>query len=150
MRIQRNSAGSTPITEIVLAITPSFCLHVGRKSRTLNVHVSFALHDKVIVSPLMKHAEEIFTAAREGGREDCEVAILVRSDGGIHMLPASGWELEPLRLHHGARAAYRLSRAGGGVRLEARSAEESCVLQSGRAGPARSVLPDFPQYLRIQ
>ena len=127
-------------------------------------HDSFALHDKDIVSPLMKHAEEIFTAARDGGREECEVAILVGRDGGIHMLPASGWELEPLRLHHGALAAYRVSRAGGGVRLEARSAGESCVLQAtvlpagvrqpgvllSGGGPARSALPDFPQYLRIQ
>ena len=113
-------------------------------------HDSCGLHDKDIVSPLMKHAEEIFTAAREGGREDCEVAILVGRDGGIHMLPASGWELEPLRLHHGAQAAYRISRGGGGVRLEARSAGESCVLESGKAPPARSPLRDFPQYLRIQ
>src|SRR5689334_8480888 len=118
----------------------------------------------VIVSAFLKDAEEIFQTARQGRAEDCELAILVSRDGGIHMLPASGWELEPLRLHHGALAAYRVSRAGGGVRLEARSAGESCVLQStvlpagvrqpgvlpSGGGPARSALPDFPQYLRIQ
>lgn len=99
----------------------------------------------------MKHAEEIFLAAREGGLDDCEMSILVSRDGGIHMLPAADWELEPLRLHHGARAAYRISRKAGGVRLEARSADESCLLQTKPpAGRAPAMPLDFPQYLTIQ
>jgi hypothetical protein len=104
----------------------------------------------MFVSPFLKHAEEIFTAARQDGGEDCELAILVGRDGQIHMLPASGWELEPLRLHHGAQAAYRLSRSSGGVRLEARCAGEACLLQARPASLTRAALPDFPQYLRIQ
>lgn len=103
--------------------------------------------DKNIVSAFLKDAEEIFQTARQGGREDCELAILVGRDGGIHMLAGSGWELEPLRLHHGAKAAYRITRNGGGVRLEARSADEACLLQAKPAQPWRATLPDFPQYL---
>lgn len=98
----------------------------------------------------MKHAEEIFLAAREGGPDDCEMSILVSRDGSIHMLAGADWELEPLRMHHGARAAYRISRKAGGVRLEARSADGSCLLQTRQ--PARlmpAMLPDFPQYLTI-
>jgi hypothetical protein len=102
------------------------------------------------VSPFLKHAEEIFATAREGGQEDCEIAILIGRDGGVHMLPGCGWELEPLRLHHGAKAAYRVSRSGEGVRVEARSAQENCCLQARAAGPIRTVLTDYPQYLKIQ
>jgi len=72
------------------------------------------------------------------------MAILVKADGGIHMLPASDWELESMRMHHGARTAYRVSRKDGGVRLEARSASQSCLIQSTK--PER-FLSDFPRYL---
>jgi hypothetical protein len=103
------------------------------------------------VSPFLKHAEEIFLAAREGGLDDCDTSILVSRDGSIHMLSGADWELEPLRIDHGARAAYRISRKAGEVRLEARSADESCLLQT--RPPARrmpAMPPDFPQYLTIQ
>ena len=108
------------------------------------------MRDKEVVSALFQHAEEIFRAARQGGADDCEMAILVSQDGGIHMLAADGWELEPLRLHHGARAAYRISRRAGGVRLEARSADESCLLQSKQAFRPTGAIPDFPRYLTLQ
>src|SRR5689334_17363135 len=100
--------------------------------------------DKVFVSPFLQNADEIFQTARDAGPEDCDMAILVKGDGGIHMLPACDWELESMRLHHGARAAYRVSRKDGGVRLEARSASQSCLIQSAK--PER-LLSDFPRYL---
>jgi len=99
----------------------------------------------------LQHAEEIFATARQAGQDDCEVAILIQRDGGILMVPVSGWELEPLRMHHGASAAYRVSRNGSRVRVEARSAGETCMLQS--ESPARAVracMHDFPQYLTTQ
>ncbi len=114
------------------------------------IHAFTSLNDENFVSAFLKHAEEIFAAAREGGSEDCELAILVGRDGGIHMLPAAGWELEPLRTHYGATAAYRVLREGRRVRLEARSAGGSCVLESGSPPvPAAGILQDFPQYLTI-
>lgn len=95
----------------------------------------------------MKQAEEIFQAAHAGGPDDCELAILVGRDGAIHMLAESDWGLEPLRMHYGPEAIYRIRRSGGQVRLEARSWGESCVLQSGRPDPPlRTALPDFPRY----
>ncbi|HEV3198655.1 MAG TPA: hypothetical protein VGZ73_12120 [Bryobacteraceae bacterium] len=103
------------------------------------------------MSPFLKHAEEIFLAAREGGPDDCEMSILVNRDGGIHMLSGADWELEPLRIDHGARAAYRISRRDGRVRMEARSAEESCLFETKpRARLMPAMAPDFPQYLTIQ
>jgi hypothetical protein len=117
----------------------------------LGIHDFVRARDKRFVSPFLKHAEEIFLAAREGGADDCEMSILVSRDGGIHMLCGADWELEPLRIDHGARAAYRISRRAGGVRLEARSADESCLLQSKpRARLTAAMAPDFPQYLTIQ
>jgi len=115
------------------------------------IHDSGGARDKKFVSPFLKHAEEIFQTAKEGGLDDCEMSILVSREGNIHMLAGADWELEPLRRHHGARAAYRISRKSGGVRLEARSADESCLLQTRQ--PARllpALMPDFPQYLTIQ
>jgi hypothetical protein len=105
--------------------------------------------DKVFVGTFLQHAEEIFTAAREGS-EDCELAILVGRDGGIHMLAAADWGLEPLRLHHGAQTAYRISRGGGRVRLEARSGMQTCLLEAAPRRRVSAQLADFPQYLRME
>ena len=103
------------------------------------------------MSPFLKHAEEIFRAAQEGGPDDCEMSILVSRDGGIHMLAGDDWGLEPLRMHHGARAAYHISRKAGGVRVEARSADESCLMEKRQpAHRLPAMPPDFPQYLTIQ
>jgi hypothetical protein len=81
------------------------------------------------VSRFFQHAEEIFQTA-QAGRDDCELSILIKPDGGIHVLEAPDWALEPLRLHHAASAVYRVSRRRGKVRLEARSAGESCVMEA--------------------
>src|SRR5580658_7472100 len=88
-------------------------------------HKSARGGDKKTVSASLRHAEEIFAAARTAGPEDCDMAILVDRDGGIHMIAGADWELEPMRLHYGASAAYRVNRSGGHVKLEARRANES-------------------------
>jgi hypothetical protein len=104
-----------------------------------------------IVSAFLKHAEEIFAAARTAGPEDCDMAILVNRDGGIHMIAGADWPLEPMRLHYGASAAYRVNRTGGQVKLEARRANESCTLIADQpARAARNGLADFPRYLLLQ
>jgi hypothetical protein len=103
------------------------------------------------VSAFLKHAEEIFAAACTAGPEDCDMAILVNRDGGIHMVAGTGWQLEPMRLHYGASAAYRVNRKGGQVKLEARRANESCTLVAEQPIRAsRNGLADFPQYLMLQ
>jgi hypothetical protein len=98
--------------------------------------------------------DEIFEMARQGGPEDCDLAIMVNGDGGIHMVAGSDWGLEPLRVRHGATMAYRIARHDGHVRLEARSADRSSVRQSDqherpRGHPPRATVPDFPRYLTI-
>ena len=114
------------------------------------VHDFGAANDKNLVSSFLREVEEIFATAREGGPEDCDLAILVSREGGIHMVAGSDWELESLRVRHGATAAYRIARSGGRVRLEARSAGQSCVLRSDqRKHPVSTTIPDFPRYLTI-
>ena len=114
----------------------------------MEVHVFTGGNDENVVNRLLRHAEEIFATAQGGCIEDCELAILVGHDGAIRMLEPQGWELEPLRLHHGAQAAYRVTRTAGQVRLEARSLGESCVLETNRSErPLGGMLADFPRYL---
>jgi hypothetical protein len=100
------------------------------------------------VNAFLRHAEEIFLTARTAGGDECDMALLVNADGAIHIVPAEDWNLEPLRLHHGASAAYRVSRGRQGVRLEARSAAgQSCVLEEpGPRGRWLGMLSDYPQY----
>ena len=110
------------------------------------------------MSPFLKHAEEIFGTASEGGREDCDWAILVGRDGGVEMLSGAGWTAESLRIERGASAVYRLTRRSGSVRLEGRSAQESCVIEARRPRERsasghramEALLLDCPRYLRIQ
>ncbi len=100
------------------------------------------------MNPFLKHAEEIFATARGAGAEDCELAILIAADGSIRILEPAGWELESLRIHHGAHAAYRVQRLAGQVRLEARTSSQACVLEGIRPQPTLDgVLSDFPRYL---
>jgi len=114
------------------------------------IHDFDAPNDKNLVSSFLREVEEIFATAREGGPEDCDLAILVGRDGGIHMVAGSDWGLEPLRVRHGATAAYRIARNGGRVRLEARSGDQSCVLRADRLEhPVCATIPDFPRYITI-
>jgi hypothetical protein len=107
------------------------------------------------VSAFLREVEEIFETARQGGPEDCDLAILVGRDGGIHMVAGSDWGLEPLRVRHGATTAYRIARNAGHVRLEARSVDHCTVLRSDqlappRGHPLRATIPDFPRYVTIR
>lgn len=110
------------------------------------VHDSRSGSDKDFVSSFLQHATEIFATAREAAGEDGDLAILIGPEGGIQMLSDEGWDLEALRIHRGARAAYRVVRSAGRVRLEARSAGESCRMETERPSPGSlcgGVL-DFP------
>jgi hypothetical protein len=103
------------------------------------------------VTDLLRNAERIFeTAASADGAEleSGTLAILIGQDGAIHMLMDTDWPLESLQSHHGATAAYRVSRTGSQVRVEGKSRTSSCVLESEPAASiARRMLMDRPRYL---
>jgi hypothetical protein len=149
----RSSSGSIPITDTGFdKATPPrfFSAETAAFPGGKTAHNPAPGGDKKTVSAFLRHAEEIFAAARTAGPEDCDMAILVNRDGGIHMIAGADWDLEPMRLHYGASAAYRVNRNGGQVRLEARRANESCTLLAEQ--PVRTIrrgLADFPQYLMV-
>jgi hypothetical protein len=103
------------------------------------------------VTDLLRNAERIFeTAASVEGAEleSGTLSILIGDDGAIHMLMGTDWPLESLQSHHGASAAYRVSRTGSQVRVEGKSRTSSCVLESeSAAAVARRMLTDSPRYL---
>jgi hypothetical protein len=102
--------------------------------------------DKRSVSAFLKHAEEILETARQNRTEDCWFAILVSRDGRIQILASPDGELEPLRIHYGAEAAYRITRRAGAVQLEGRREGETCILRAGPTEWPRRLCPEFPQY----
>jgi len=90
------------------------------------------------VNAFIRNAEELFATARQDAADDCQFSVLVGCDGAIHMVYGSDWALEPLRQHHGARVAYRVTRSAGTVALEGRSTGASCRMEAAR--PARILL----------
>lgn len=103
------------------------------------------------MTDFLTNAERIFeTAASADGSEleSGDLAILIGQDGAIHMLMGSDWPLNSLQQHHGASAAYRVSRSGVQVRVEGKSRTGSCLLQSELpSAVAKRMLADRPRYL---
>jgi hypothetical protein len=94
-------------------------------------------------------AESIFETARSAGSgaPDCDLTILIGPRGEILMLEAAGWALAGLLAHHGAQTAYRVTRQCGTIRLEGKSASETCLLQSkSPAASARQLLAQAPPW----
>lgn len=60
---------------------------------------------------------------------DGPLAVLIGRDGTIRAVAGSDWPLDSLAAEHGARAAYRVTRAGGRVRVEGRSGRRKLVLE---------------------
>ena len=89
------------------------------------------------MSHFIEHAEQIFAAAKTAtlrGEACTEMTILIGKDGGIQLLADSDWPLDPLAVHHGARAAYRVCQRNGEIRVEGREGDRSCLLR-GAAWP---------------
>ena len=103
------------------------------------------------MSHFWTNAEQIFTTARQNSTEEGPFSILVGAGGAIHITSSEGWDLEALRLHHGAAAGYQVTRRAGRVRVEARSTEGSAVLEgpTGYRRPFGSRL-ECPGYQLVQ
>jgi hypothetical protein len=110
-----------------------------------------AQFDKCLVTDFLANAEHILeTAASADGveLESGNFSILIGRDGAIRMVMGSDWPLDSLQAHHGAKAAYRVSRNGAQVRVEGKSPTGSCVLESEPAASvAKRMLVDRPRYL---
>ena len=120
-------------------------------SVAISVPCFAARPDKCPVTDFLETAGRIFeTAASADGAEleSGALAILIGQDGAIHMVMGTDWPLDSLQTHHGARAAYRVSRDGSRVRVEGKSRTASCSLQSEPPSlAARRLLADRPRYI---
>jgi hypothetical protein len=98
------------------------------------------------VNRFFEHAQQILETATQAAGEDCRLFILVTSDGGVGMVSGSDWALDALRQHHGAQAAYRVTRRGTRVELEGCSGDLSCRLEAGPQYAGWAPGADFAQY----
>ncbi len=106
--------------------------------------------DKHLVTGFLENAERIFETASQGEPASGDLAIVIGQDGNIRMLMDTDWPLDSLQAHHGAMAAYRVSRRGSRVRVEGKSRTGSCVLQSEPVSSvARRLLAD-PWHSRLR
>jgi hypothetical protein len=85
------------------------------------------------VSRFAEQAQRLLDAAESataGGESCSDLTVLIKHDGGIHMLADSDWPLDALAWHHGAQRAYRVSQRRGSVRVEGREGSRTCLLES--------------------
>ena len=99
------------------------------------------------MSRFLDNAERILEVAQAAADEPQDLAIVIESRGGMRMLAAPDFPLEALLAQSGAAMAFRIKREAGNVRVEGRSANETCTLE--RRSPtrgARELLRDQPRY----
>lgn len=77
------------------------------------------------------------------------MTILIGEDGAIRMCTDSDWPLDSLALHHGARAAYRVTGGKGKVRVEGREGSQRCVLESVPQAEVARRLLGTPTFLAL-
>lgn len=92
----------------------------------------------------LEDAERIFESAIAAATVDpnrSDIAILIDSERAIRIVDAAGWQLDSLQANYGATTVYRVAREESGVRLEGRSGERYCRLQTRNpATAARGLL----------
>lgn len=78
-----------------------------------------------------------------------ETTILIAPEGGIRVISGSDWSLESLRLHHGARMAYRVSQRDGRVQLEGRTGSRTCLFEAEKPDRAAGLLLANTRYYDV-
>jgi hypothetical protein len=92
------------------------------------------------VSRFLDDARAILEAAESASRSGHAVSdftMLIGRDGAIRILAASDWPLDRLLAERNARAAYRVGESNDRIRVEARTASQSCRIESD--SPQRAV-----------
>jgi hypothetical protein len=85
--------------------------------------------DKLFVKAFLRQAEDILDVAVEGDSDAGDLAILIDRQGGMRMLPPTGWSLPALCAEFGATAAYKVERRAHTVRVEGWGGGERCLIQ---------------------
>jgi hypothetical protein len=93
----------------------------------------------------LENAQRIFEVAASASRDSSDdFALLIQPDGGLHFVMESPFSLEAAAVYTGATTAYRITRSGGGVRVEGRSAGRGCVVETRDA--RKTLFPDQALY----
>lgn len=101
------------------------------------------------MNTFLENAQHLFEVARaDSSAENTDFALLVRPDGGLHLIMESPLSLEAATLHAGARTAYRVTRTGDSVVVTGRDAGQRCLLEDRTRSKRLSVelLRDQPLY----
>ncbi len=99
----------------------------------------------------LDNAQRIFEVARANeSAESSDFALLVRPDGGLHMIMEASLSLEAA-VDAGASTAYRVTRTLEGVRVSGRTMSRDCVFEDraarrAGAGFLAELLKDQPLY----
>lgn len=91
------------------------------------------------MSLFAEHMQQIFdsaVAASQAGGSPSQMTILIGDDDRISMVADSDWPLDSLARERGAKSAYRVTGAGGSIRVEGRQGLRRCVMES--EDPART------------
>lgn len=101
------------------------------------------------MSLFLDNAQKILDVARAGdSTENADFALLVRPDGGLHLIMESPLSLDAASVYTGASTAYRVVKSQNGIRVTGRSHDQNCVLEAtlpNRAVPF-GLLRDQPLY----
>ena len=102
------------------------------------------------MSRFVDNAMQILDAAEnavQAGQTPTDMTILITAEGGIRMVADSDWPLDSLKLHHGAKMAYRVSQDASHVRVEGRADSRTCLFETVKPGRvARLLLNSSPAY----
>jgi len=99
------------------------------------------------VNAFLDNARGLFEVAGSDVDTDCDFALFVRRDGGLHMVMdlgsvpggvAPGLDLPvPAEVGDGFSGSYRVTRLRGAVRVQGRSGSDHCLLESRAARDVR-------------
>jgi hypothetical protein len=82
------------------------------------------------VEHFLRDAQEIFDVAMADRSGDAvDIALLIRPDGGMHVIMDSPFALDSAAASNGARMAYRVTRTERGVTVRGQKDGRTCVLQ---------------------
>ena len=96
-----------------------------------------------------ENARKIFdVACSDTAEETSDFALLVRPDGGLHLIMNSTTPFDAVAENEGARMAYRVTRSSDGVRVIGRNRDRRCVLEdrAGKRSRISELLRDQPLY----
>jgi hypothetical protein len=97
------------------------------------------------VDTFLDNARRILDVAHaHSGDPAGDFAVLIRPDGGLHILMESAFTLEAAAADAGARIAYSVTRSAEGIKVHGLMPGRECTLHE--KNPCRELLPDRPLY----